>query len=471
MSRAATCTAPSRDALERDLALAVLAAAAAIGAAFLLAGRVTAPIRRLAAQVGGEARANDLGTLEHGIQRLDARIAESQAELERRAEQLEQLNAELRERERDALRLATIVESSGDAIFSETLDGTITTWNAGAESLYGYSAQEILGSNAALLVPTERLEEIPVILGEIGKGKAVDRRETQRIRRDGTRLQLALTVSPLYGQDGEIVGASTIARDISERKAAEDQVRPAQRGARAPRRRAHRPARRRRTTSSRRSATRSRTTCARRCARSTASRGSWSTSTPRGSTVDALRYVGLVRKNTLQMGELIDGLLAFAHLGHQPLDKRPVDVEVLAAGARRGGARAAERPRARDRRRQPCRRRRPTRRCCGRSTRTCSRTRSSTAPRATRPRIELGSYADGERTVYFVRDNGVGFDMRYADKLFEVFQRLHSDGYEGTGLGLALTARIVGRHGGAIWAESAPGEGATFYFTLDGGAA
>src|SRR5262249_58651754 len=123
-------------------------------------------IGRLAAQVGGEGRAEDLGTLEHGIQRLDATLAESQAELARRAEELERLNAELRERERDALRLATIVESSGDAIFSEKLDGTIMTWNAGAEALYGYSAQEVIGRNVDLPGPPQRPQGKPRILRE-----------------------------------------------------------------------------------------------------------------------------------------------------------------------------------------------------------------------------------------------------------------------------------------------------------------
>jgi light-regulated signal transduction histidine kinase (bacteriophytochrome) len=85
------------------------------------------------------------------------------------------------------------------------------------------------------------------------------------------------------------------------------------------------------------------------------------------------------------------------------------------------------------------------------------------------PRIDVGSYADNGSPVYVVRDNGVGFDMRHADKIFTVFQRLHrQEDYEGTGIGLALVARIVARHGGRIWADASPGEGAAFYFTLDG---
>jgi PAS domain S-box-containing protein len=117
--------------------------------------------------------------------------------------------------------LRQIVESSGDAIISKTLDGIITSWNSGAERLFGFSADEAIGRPMQMLIPPERLEEEPQILEQIARGESVNHFETVRVGKDGTRIAISATISPIKNDRGQVVGASKIARDITERKRVE----------------------------------------------------------------------------------------------------------------------------------------------------------------------------------------------------------------------------------------------------------
>ena len=121
--------------------------------------------------------------------------------------------------------LVAIVESSDDAILSKTLDGTITTWNAGAEKMYGYPASEIVGQHVTTLVPADLKKEVAGILEQIQRGESVDHLETVRVTKDGRRIDVSLTISPIRDEHMVIVGASTIARDITGRKKAEAEAR------------------------------------------------------------------------------------------------------------------------------------------------------------------------------------------------------------------------------------------------------
>jgi PAS domain S-box-containing protein len=123
----------------------------------------------------------------------------------------------------DAQRLASIVESSDDAIVSKDLDGIITSWNRGAERLFGYRAEEVIGQLVTILIPPDRLDEEPEILNRIRRGERVDHYDTVRRRKDGVLIDISLVVSPLKDADGRIIGASKIARDITERKRAQEQ--------------------------------------------------------------------------------------------------------------------------------------------------------------------------------------------------------------------------------------------------------
>lgn len=127
--------------------------------------------------------------------------------------------------EEASTRLAAIVESSEDAIVSKNLDGAITSWNRGAERLYGYSKDEIVGKHISILVPRNRPDDVKDILEKVKRGESVEHYETKRMRKDGTIIDVSLTVSAIKGRDGRTLGAATIARDITERKLMEDRLR------------------------------------------------------------------------------------------------------------------------------------------------------------------------------------------------------------------------------------------------------
>jgi two-component system, chemotaxis family, CheB/CheR fusion protein len=126
--------------------------------------------------------------------------------------------------ERVARRLASIVESSDDAIISKDLNGTIATWNRAAERLFGYAAEEVIGKSITILIPAERMDEEVDILDRIRRGERIEHFETKRRRKDGSIVDISLTVSPVTDESGKIIGASKIARDITEHKRREEQI-------------------------------------------------------------------------------------------------------------------------------------------------------------------------------------------------------------------------------------------------------
>ena len=125
-------------------------------------------------------------------------------------------------------RLALIIDSSEDAIISKSLDGTITTWNKGAQRIYGYTPEEVIGKHISLLAPSDHPDEIPEILRKFSRGESVEHDESVRVTKDGRRLNVSISVSPLRDAKGDIIGASAIARDITAQKRAEGQLHQSQ---------------------------------------------------------------------------------------------------------------------------------------------------------------------------------------------------------------------------------------------------
>jgi hypothetical protein len=368
-----------------------------------------------------------------------------------------------RSHEQSLAHLAAIVEFSDDAIISKTLEGIITSWNRGAEKLYGYTAAEMIGQPIAMLIPEGNPDEEPAILERIRRGELIDHYETRRVRKDGGVVDVSVTISPVRDASGTIIGASKIARDITERKRAALEIR------------------RLNDLLEERIVER---TAQLQAANKDLEAFSYSVSHDlraplrhiqgfieilRESPVmqpDEVAYLEKVDKAVARMNDLINALLQFSRAGVIPVRQGMVDMEKLVAEARSElagdeGARSVLWKIA------------PLLPACGDEALLkqvwCNLLSNAVkfSRRQDVPEVRIGARDTGGEIEYEVQDNGIGFDSASADKLFGIFERLHAaTGIEGSGVGLANVRRIIDRHGGRIWAESKPGAGATFRFTL-----
>ena len=358
-----------------------------------------------------------------------------------------------------------LIEAVEDyAIFLLDPAGNVASWNAGAERGTGWRADEILGqSYAAFFTPADRAAGKPARELALAAREGAMRAEDVRVKKSGGEFMAEVTLTAVRDPAGELVGFASVARDISERRRTSAAIAALNAELQA------------------------------RVAELAAANGeleafSYSVSHDLRGPLRAIdgfskilqeqypdkldeqgrHFLARVRAGSQRMGQLIDDLLSLARINRAEMNKSDVDLAELARDVvqdlrHKDPSRAVEVviPAALPARGDARLLRAALDNLLGNAWKFTGRTAA--------PRIELGCQRRDGADVYYVKDNGAGFDMAYVHKLFAPFQRLHAQSeFEGTGIGLATVQRIIKRHGGKLWAESTLGSGATFWFTLGG---
>jgi PAS domain S-box-containing protein len=345
--------------------------------------------------------------------------------------------------------LARLIEDINEAVFSSDAFYHTKSWNKAAEKLFGFTAEEVIGKPINDILRSQASEQDRLHIRAELKENGYSTGEVTYIRKNGTSVHTLMTNTVTTKDNGEVDGYVSICRDITERKKLEQELLKANsemeaftysvsHDLRAPLRRivgfAH------------------------------------ILEEEYSSKLDdeAKRITNVIKDNSLKMGQLIDDLLAFSRMTRQDIVKGNVNMEKLVQEVVADIIHTSpgthiewiidSLPFARA---DSSLLRQVWINLVSNAVKYSAKTPQS--------RIEIGYYFENNQTVFFVRDNGIGFNEKYSNKLFRVFQRLHSaEEFEGTGVGLAIAEKIITKHGGRIWATGEEGKGAVFYFSLPG---
>jgi PAS domain S-box-containing protein len=345
-------------------------------------------------------------------------------------------------------RLAAIVEHTHDAIFSKSPDGRIVSWNRGAQQLFGYSEHEAVGRPVLMLVPDRLADEERRMLAQVRDQKRSALFETLRRRKDGSEVEVSVQLSPILNVAGEVVGESSITRDITEsrRRAKELQRSNAEleQFAYVASHDLQEPL------------------------RMVANYTELLARRYQGQLDEkADKYIHYASDGARRMQRLVSDLLAYSRVGSQGQPLEPTSSQMTMQDVLKGLQQVVRETGARLEFHDL-----PTVMADPGQLHQLLQNLVSNAIKFRReeaPHIVVTAIPDGAQWSFSVSDNGIGLEQRFAERIFQMFQRLHERGrYEGSGIGLAICKRIVERHGGRIWVESTPDVGTTFHFTLAG---
>lgn len=356
--------------------------------------------------------------------------------------------------------VSTVVKQSNDAIYIHDNEGKIISWNQGAEEMYGYSEKEAIQMNIRNIIPKHLLAQTEGVINKILTGEKIKDIETKRISKHGKLIDVLFSAAIINDSDSDKNAIAITERNITEQKIADERIRQLNEDLQN-------------------------NIMQLEHVNKDLESFSYSVSHDLRAPLRAItgfttiieknyqdkmdeefkRLFEFIQGNSQRMGTLIENLLSFSRLGKKPVEKSEIDIGTMVQQAVEdvnksivhhakiiiGDIHPAEGDYA----------------LLMQVWVNLISNAIKYSSKKEKPEIEIGSSKSGDDITYFVKDNGVGFDMKYAHKLFGVFQRLHSaEEFEGTGVGLATVARIINKHGGKIWVEAKENEGAVFSFTL-----